>query len=107
MLFHLLAVTESRPEINLDNKQYHIVVSGTVQGVGFRFTAKDLANRHHIKGWVKNLTDGRVELVAQGPKDNLDIFLKDLRGIFDRNISEFQSQENSNCMNLGDFQILF
>lgn len=91
----------------MDNKQYRIIVSGTVQGVGFRFTVQDLANRHHIKGWVKNLADGSVELVAQGPKTNLDIFLKDLRGIFDRNISEFQSQENSNCLNLGDFQIRF
>jgi len=59
-------------------KQVHIYYSGSVQGVGFRFTAIDLARKFGIKGWVKNLADGRVELLAEGPDETLKNFLKDL-----------------------------
>jgi acylphosphatase len=43
------------------------VVSGRVQGVGFRWFAQRTARSLHLTGWVRNLPDGRVEIVAQGP----------------------------------------
>ena len=42
------------------------VISGRVQGVGFRWFAKDVADREGVTGWVKNLPDGRVEALVEG-----------------------------------------
>ncbi len=46
----------------------HVYYSGQVQGVGFRFTCRQLASRHVVGGFVRNLPDGRVELVAEGDR---------------------------------------
>jgi len=57
----------------------HIVVSGGVQGVGFRFFTIHRARKYGITGWVKNRYDGRVEIEAEGKKDNLILFLEDIK----------------------------
>jgi len=57
-------------------KQVHVYYSGRVQGVGFRFAAQDLAGELGVLGWVKNLRDGRVELVAEAQEDLLKDFLE-------------------------------
>lgn len=57
----------------------HIYISGRVQGVGFRFFTINRAHLHSIRGWVRNLYDGRVEIVAQGTRDNLILFLEDIK----------------------------
>ncbi|HEX7033109.1 MAG TPA: acylphosphatase [Nitrososphaera sp.] len=44
----------------------HIFVSGTVQGVYFRQNTKEVATKHNVTGWVRNLPDGRVEAVLEG-----------------------------------------
>ena len=44
----------------------HFYFSGTVQGVGFRYHAHNLARENGLTGWVRNLPDGRVEMEAQG-----------------------------------------
>ena len=44
----------------------HYLVSGEVQGVGFRFFAQRVAARHQVTGYVRNLDDGRVEVHAEG-----------------------------------------
>jgi acylphosphatase len=49
----------------------HILVSGRVQGVGFRYFTREVAARQGLLGWVKNLADGRVELVAEGDEESL------------------------------------
>ncbi len=51
-----------------------VLYSGRVQGVGFRYTAKTVAAGFEITGTVKNLPDGRVELVAEGGRDELEVF---------------------------------
>ena len=48
--------------------------SGSVQGVGFRYTAKQVAMGYEVTGCVRNLADGRVELVAEGLRDELEAF---------------------------------
>lgn len=48
------------------NVRAHLLVSGRVQGVYFRQNTKNHAQRHGVKGWVKNLDDGRVEAVFEG-----------------------------------------
>jgi len=47
----------------------HVFVSGRVQGVFFRSQTKHIADRHNVKGWIRNLPDGRVEAVFEGKKD--------------------------------------
>ncbi len=52
-----------------DNRtRAHVFVSGTVQGVYFRATTRDTAREADVSGWVKNLADGRVEAVFEGPR---------------------------------------
>ena len=46
-----------------------MLVSGRVQGVGFRWFTRDAATREGITGWVRNLPDGRVEVLAEGDAD--------------------------------------
>ena len=60
-------------------KKMQIFFSGSVQGVGFRFTAERLARRFPIAGFVRNLEDGRVEVVAEGEEPVLVGFLSAIR----------------------------
>jgi len=55
-----------------DMRRAHIWVSGKVQGVWYRATTVEVARKLGLTGWVKNLPDGRVEIVAEGSKDALD-----------------------------------
>ena len=57
----------------------HIIFSGHVQGVGFRYTVKSVAAGFEVVGIVRNLIDGRVELVGEGPKEELEAFRKAIR----------------------------
>ena len=50
----------------------HVYYSGRVQGVGFRYTAERFALELSLLGWVKNLPDGRVELICEGPKEKIE-----------------------------------
>ncbi len=56
-----------------------IFFSGRVQGVGFRFTCQALARGFEVAGFVRNLPDGRVELVVEGESGELDAFLSSIR----------------------------
>lgn len=51
--------------------RYRVLVSGRVQGVFFRDTCRQIAVRHGVSGWVRNLPDGRVEAVFEGTQDNV------------------------------------
>ncbi|HUD20089.1 MAG TPA: acylphosphatase [Patescibacteria group bacterium] len=57
-------------------KRVHLVVSGDVQGVGFRAWARRQAKELGLTGWVKNREDDTVEIVSEGAKDRLDEFVK-------------------------------
>lgn len=56
-------------------KQAHVYISGFVQGVGFRAYVRSKARKLGIFGWVRNLSDDRVEAVLQGDKDKLEKLL--------------------------------
>jgi len=89
------------------DKSLHIFFSGTVQGVGFRFTAKHLADRYRVKGWVKNKTDGKVELIAQGSKDKVYTFLNCLNEEFRNHIIDSKIEDTTDSQDHKDFQIRF
>ncbi|MCF7870180.1 MAG: acylphosphatase [Candidatus Omnitrophica bacterium] len=88
-------------------KQYRLFFSGTVQGVGFRFTARALAKKHKVKGWVKNLSDGRVEIIAEAEKDNIDNFISELKKIFKHKISGIEKKENKPTQHCQGFRVTF
>ena len=54
----------------------HMFVSGRVQGVFFRLQAKHNADRHDVKGWVRNLPDGRVEAMFEGEKEAVEALIE-------------------------------
>jgi acylphosphatase len=54
----------------------HIYVSGYVQGVFYRATAKKIAESLSLTGWVRNLRDGRVEIMVEGEEENLAKFVE-------------------------------
>lgn len=58
-------------------RQY--LFAGRVQGVGFRYSTKNLAKGFDVLGWVKNLPDGRVELQIMGDEEELNDFIEELR----------------------------
>jgi len=60
----------------------HILFSGYVQGVGFRFTAKNIAHRYELCGYVRNLDDGRVEMHLQGRPEDIEDCIEDLKQSF-------------------------
>jgi acylphosphatase len=79
------------------NKQLHIYYNGMVQGVGFRFMVESIAAKLGVCGWVKNLGDGRVEVIAQAGEGALKEFLAQISQHFSRYIHDtyIQWQEPS------------
>jgi acylphosphatase len=61
------------------NAQAHIIVSGLVQGVGYRFFTQRQARHLNLKGWVKNLYTGEVEILAEGERSRIELLIKALR----------------------------
>jgi acylphosphatase len=59
-----------------ENLRAHLSISGIVQGVFFRSHTREVATSLHIAGWVRNLRDGRVEVIVEGPKDKIDQFIR-------------------------------
>jgi len=55
-----------------------VFYSGRVQGVGFRYSARQIASGYEVTGWVKNLEDGRVELQVMGEGDEVEAFLAEI-----------------------------
>lgn len=64
---------------SMNRCRLQICYAGTVQGVGFRYTVKTVAGGYEVAGTVRNLPDGRVELVAEGSKDELSAFQQAIR----------------------------
>ena len=71
-------------------KRLHVLFSGTVQGIGFRYTTESLANRLNLNGWVKNLRSGQVEIIAEGKEGDLKEFLVQIKDQFGGYISDIE-----------------
>jgi len=52
--------------------RYRVLISGRVQGVFFRDTCRRLAEQYGVAGWVRNLPDGRVEAIFEGPAEDVE-----------------------------------
>ena len=89
-------------------RRVHVFFSGHVQGVGFRVTAEESARHLGVVGWVKNLRDGRVEVVAEAEEPTLEQFLDTLQCGAMRNFIERAEISWSNASDtFDDFEIRY
>jgi acylphosphatase len=62
-----------------ETKRYHLLVSGRVQGVGYRYFTRDSARALGLSGWVRNIRSGGVEVEVEGGRGVIDSFIEELR----------------------------
>lgn len=71
-----------------------VLVSGRVQGVGFRYFAERAARAAGVRGWVRNLSDGRVETVAEGEEDAVERYVERIgRGPFGGSVAAIEVED--------------
>ena len=88
-------------------KHLHIYFSGRVQGIGFRYTVQDIATQQKVYGWVRNLSDGSVEVLAEAEEDTLKSFLEQINQHFSRYIREVNTEWLPASGEFRDFQVTF
>ncbi len=84
-----------------------VYFSGRVQGVGFRFTVEAVASRFAVTGFVRNLRDGRVELVAEGAASELDGLQQAVEEAMRGNIREVNATDAPTTGEFTSFRIAF
>jgi len=91
-----------------DIETLRILLSGRVQGVGFRYFTEDRAFEHNIKGYVRNTRDNKVEVVCQGLKKDLDKFISEIkRGPAFSHVTGFNIQKINDFTVYNSFKIEF
>lgn len=95
----------TRPEPSLIRRTCHY--SGRVQGVGFRYTVEAIARRLPVTGYVRNLADGRVELVVEGAADAVTPFLDAVARAMKANVTRVECTESPASSAFTDFRIAF
>jgi acylphosphatase len=81
--------------------------SGRVQGVGFRATVVNIARDHPVTGWVKNLADGRVQLLVEGKEEDVKKFLLAIRTRWKNNIEKEQPEEKTPTGKYQSFGVMY
>lgn len=83
-----------------------VYYSGKVQGVGFRMTAVMIARDYPVVGWVKNLADGRVQLLVEGPEDQVAKFLKAVGERWKGDIEKEETEDRKPTGKFTKFEIM-
>lgn len=81
------------------------IYCGHVQGVGFRWTTERIARRHDVNGFVRNLADGTVEVVAAGKASEVDAFLGEVSESMRKYIREADTQPHTPHEEFQEFEI--
>jgi len=86
-------------------ERHRLVFSGRVQGVGFRQTSVTIAKRFPITGYVRNLSDGTVELIAEGTLEAVSGVEEGLKSFFGKNITGCSLQTSPATGEFSSFEI--
>lgn len=89
----------------MEDKGIHVYFSGKVQGVGFRYNTRNFAEKMGLRGWVKNLDDGRVEMYAEGRTDCLQELIEKLNSRF--TITQMEKEDCPASGNYANFGIRY
>ncbi len=84
-----------------------VLYCGHVQGVGFRYTTRSIARGYEITGYVRNLPDSNVEVVAEGPTDQLDGFLNELSDRMSNHIRQIKCDKRPAAQEFANFGIRY
>ena len=87
------------------DKRAHIYYHGMVQGVGFRFAAERTAVSMGLAGWVRNLDDGKVEVLCEGREQDINVFTEKMASVF--NISKYDIEWSGATGEFAGFDIRF
>jgi len=89
-------------------KRIHIFVTGRVQGVFFRQSTRVMAIRNNVNGWVRNIDDGRVEIVAEGETQNIDNLVTWCKtGPANSRVDEFELSEEDSTSEFENFEVRY
>ena len=89
-------------------KRIRIFVTGRVQGVFFRQSTRVMAIKNNVNGWVRNLDDGRVEIVAEGEKQNIDNLTNWCKtGPANSRVDEFEFSEENYTDEFENFEVRY
>ncbi|MFA5088467.1 MAG: acylphosphatase [Candidatus Omnitrophota bacterium] len=87
--------------------QAHIYYAGLVQGVGFRYTVQKYASGLGLVGWVRNLSDGRVEILVEGPQETVGQLCREVEGHFGEGITDKEIKFHPASGGFKNFRIAF
>ena len=97
-----------QPADHFEHKPLEVLratVTGRVQGVGFRATAVDIAKRYPVTGRVRNLPDGRVQLLVEGPEAEVSRFLDAVRSHWGKHIERVKTEGREPTGKYRDFAV--
>ena len=84
-----------------------VYYSGRVQGVGFRWTTCRVAGGYEVTGTVRNLPDGRVEVIVEGPPEVVNAMLAELEGTMGSHIRDVKADTSPATGQYGDFRVSY
>jgi len=85
----------------------HVYYSGRVQGVGFRYTVMRLAEKQAVTGFVRNLRDGRVEVLVEGEESIVNAFIAEIDRVMDRYIEDRSVTDEPPTGKFDGFRVTF
>ncbi len=86
-------------------KAFRVLVRGRVQGVGFRHTVWSIAKRRGLKGYVRNLSDGSVEIIVQASRDDVEWLVERIRNLKTIDITDIEVHETTVDEDYTDFMV--
>lgn len=94
--------------MNSKVKTFKVLLSGRVQGVGYRYFTESRAAKYNIKGYVRNTLDNKVEIICQGEKEDLERFIEEVKkGPSLAVVTDVKVEEIQNSPAYHDFEIKF
>ena len=89
----------------MNHVRHEVIFSGRVQGVGFRYTSKQVAGRFDVTGWVKNLANDTVQMVVEGSANELDAYLDAVGAETHGRVTDRQTERKSATGEFSGFEI--